>query len=185
MRKEEERLTLRVFLIQTTVLAPQSCLTLCDPRDCSLPGSSALGIFQERILVGCHFLFQGIFPIQGLNLGLLHCGQILYHLSSNLDNCRNVILLTGSFGKQQKKIRFLKNQFGFEYMGSGESAEHLSRNRSRNYQHIFGISSQHQRLKSEMLDHRLQTFNVYYDQKVNGTSCLEEKCHKPESIVSV
>ena len=81
------------------VLVVQSCLTLCDPRDCSLPGSSALGIFQERILVGCHFLFQGIFPMQGLNLGLLHCGQILYHLSSNLDNCRNVILLTGSFGK--------------------------------------------------------------------------------------
>ena len=28
----------------------QSCLTLCDPRDCSLPGSSAHGIFQARIL---------------------------------------------------------------------------------------------------------------------------------------
>ena len=29
----------------------------------------------------CHFLLQGIFPIQGSNLGLLHCRQILYHLS--------------------------------------------------------------------------------------------------------
>ena len=28
----------------------QSCLTLCDPRDCSLPGSSIHGIFQARIL---------------------------------------------------------------------------------------------------------------------------------------
>ena len=27
--------------------------------------------------VGCHALLQGIFPIQGLNLGLLHCRQIL------------------------------------------------------------------------------------------------------------
>ena len=70
-------------------------------------------------------------------------------------------------------------------MASGESAEHLSRNRSRNYQHIFGILSQHQRLKSEMLDHRLQTYNVYYDWKVNGTSSLEEKCHKPDSMVCV
>ena len=26
--------------------------------------------------VGCHFLLQGIFPTQGLNLGLLHCRQI-------------------------------------------------------------------------------------------------------------
>ena len=28
----------------------QSCLTLCDPVDCSLPGSSAHGIFQARVL---------------------------------------------------------------------------------------------------------------------------------------
>ena len=31
--------------------------------------------------VGCHFLLQGIFLTQGLNRGLLHCRQILYHLS--------------------------------------------------------------------------------------------------------
>ena len=29
----------------------------------------------------CHFLLQGIFPTQGLNLGLLHFRQILYQLS--------------------------------------------------------------------------------------------------------
>ena len=28
----------------------QSCLTLCGPMDCSLPGSSVHGIFQARIL---------------------------------------------------------------------------------------------------------------------------------------
>ena len=28
----------------------QSCLILCDPTGCSLPGSSAHGIFQARIL---------------------------------------------------------------------------------------------------------------------------------------
>ena len=28
----------------------QSCLTLCDPMDCSPPGSSVHGIFQARIL---------------------------------------------------------------------------------------------------------------------------------------
>ena len=31
--------------------------------------------------LGCHFLLRGIFPTQRLNLGLLHCRQILYHLS--------------------------------------------------------------------------------------------------------
>ena len=28
----------------------QSCLTLSDPMDCSLPGSSVQGIFQTRVL---------------------------------------------------------------------------------------------------------------------------------------
>ena len=31
-------------------LVTKSCLTLCDPMDCSLPGSSVLGILQARIL---------------------------------------------------------------------------------------------------------------------------------------
>ena len=31
--------------------------------------------------VDCHFLLQGIFPIQGSNPGFLHCRQILYSLS--------------------------------------------------------------------------------------------------------
>jgi len=29
----------------------------------------------------CHFLLQGIFPMQGSNPGLLHCRQMLYTLS--------------------------------------------------------------------------------------------------------
>ena len=64
------------------VLVTPLCLTLCDAMDCSPPGSSVHGILQARILgVGYHSLLQGIFPTQGSNLGLLHCKQILYHLS--------------------------------------------------------------------------------------------------------
>ena len=47
----------------------------------SLPDSPVHEILQARIQVGSHSLLQGIFPIQGLNLGLLHCRQIPYHLS--------------------------------------------------------------------------------------------------------
>ena len=37
----------------------QSCPTLRDPMDCSLPGSSVYGIFQARNAgVGCHCLLQ-------------------------------------------------------------------------------------------------------------------------------
>ena len=66
-------------------LFTQSCPTLYDPLDCSLPGSSGHGISQARILewVAIFFL-QGIFPTQGSNqclLCLLHCRQILHPLS--------------------------------------------------------------------------------------------------------
>ena len=49
---------------------------LCDSMDCSLcpwgsPGKTAG--------VGCHALLQGIFPTQGLNLGLLHSGTFFTH----------------------------------------------------------------------------------------------------------
>ena len=36
----------------------QSCLTLCDPMDCSPPGSPASGTLQARTRVGCRFLLQ-------------------------------------------------------------------------------------------------------------------------------
>ena len=64
------------YLFYTCALLLQSCLTLCNPMDCSLPGSSIYGILQARNSgVGCHFLLQGIIPTQGTNphlLRLLH-----------------------------------------------------------------------------------------------------------------
>ena len=58
----------------------QSCLTLCNPMDCSQPGSSSVhGILQgKNNWVGCRALLQGIFPTQGSNLHLLDCRWILY-----------------------------------------------------------------------------------------------------------
>ena len=57
-------------------------LTLCDPMDCSPPGSSVHGdSLGKNTRVSCHDLHQGIILTQELNPGLLHCRQILYHLS--------------------------------------------------------------------------------------------------------
>ena len=54
----------------------QSCPTLCDPMDYSLPGSSVHGIFPGKNMgVDCYFLLQGIVLTQGSNpslLSLLH-----------------------------------------------------------------------------------------------------------------
>ena len=63
-------------------LVAQSCLTLCDPLDCSLPGFSVHEDSPgKNIGVGYHALLQGIFPTQGSNPDLPHCRQILYQLS--------------------------------------------------------------------------------------------------------
>ena len=63
-------------------LVVQSCPTLCDPMDCSLPGSCVHGDSPGKNTgKGCHALLQGIFPTQGSNTGLQHCRQILYCLS--------------------------------------------------------------------------------------------------------
>ena len=66
------------------VLVAQLCLTLCDPRDSSPPGSSVHGILQARILKWVATPFSRGSPgnpTQGLNPSLPHCRQILYHLS--------------------------------------------------------------------------------------------------------
>ena len=57
----------------------QSCPTLCNPMDCSLPGSSIhpWDFPGKSTGVGCHFLLQGTFPTQGSNPVLPHCRQTL------------------------------------------------------------------------------------------------------------
>ena len=54
----------------------QSCLTLCDPMDCSPLGSFVHGILQARVLEWGAISFS-----RGSNLGLLHHRQTLYPLS--------------------------------------------------------------------------------------------------------
>ena len=69
-------------IVSMKVKVAQSCLTLCDPMNCSLPRSSVHGIIQARILEWvCHFLLQGIFLTRGSNPDILHCRQILFQLS--------------------------------------------------------------------------------------------------------
>ena len=50
----------------------QLCLTLCDPKDCSPPASSVLGILQARILEWVSMSSsRGLFPTQGSSPPLL------------------------------------------------------------------------------------------------------------------
>ena len=47
----------------------QSCLTLCDPMDCSLPGSSLRGILQARVLEWVAISSPGDLPNPGIEPG--------------------------------------------------------------------------------------------------------------------
>ena len=64
---------------EVKVLIAQLCPTLCDPMNTSLlcPWNSP----GKNTRVGGHSLLQGIFMTQGLKPGLLHCRQIVQHLS--------------------------------------------------------------------------------------------------------
>ena len=65
----------------TICVCAQSCLALCNLRDCSPPGSSVHGILQARIMEWVPIPFSRIFLTQGSNPSLLHCRQILHSLS--------------------------------------------------------------------------------------------------------
>ena len=72
----------RVPLLHTLSEVAQSCPTLCDPMDCSLPGSSAHGIFQTRVLEWVAIsVSRGSSQPRDLTPGLLYCRQTLYPLS--------------------------------------------------------------------------------------------------------
>ena len=48
------------------MLVAQSCPTLCDPMDCSLPGSSVYRILQARIVEWFTFPSPGALPDPGI-----------------------------------------------------------------------------------------------------------------------
>ena len=51
-----------LLLLCVCVLVTQSCLTLCDPVDCSPPGSSVHGILQARVLEWVAISFSILLP---------------------------------------------------------------------------------------------------------------------------
>ena len=66
------------YPLTLTSVSPSVVSNSGTPRGCLLCPWNSL---SKNSGVGCHALLQGIFPTQGLSLHLLHCKQILYHLS--------------------------------------------------------------------------------------------------------
>ena len=59
----------------------QSCLTLSDPMDCSLPGSSVHGIFQARVLEWVAIAFSMATAEFSTLVALLSAALSQHHLS--------------------------------------------------------------------------------------------------------
>ena len=102
-------------------LVAQLCLTLCDSMDCCPPGSSLWDYPSKSTGVGCHFLLQGIFLTQGLNLWLLHW-QVdslpLSHLGNPAVDVRSKIWLEG-FWRQKMKFWSLFSAVGLKFVTEG------------------------------------------------------------------
>ena len=94
----------------------QLCPALCNPMDCSLPGSSVYGDSPSKNTgVGCHALLQGIFLTEGSSPGLLHCKQILCHLSHQ-GIPRMLEWVAYPFSRESSQPR---NQTGVSYIAGG------------------------------------------------------------------
>ena len=71
--------------VQSESEVAQSCPTLCNPMDCSLPGSSVHGIFQARVLEWVATAFSRIYDV------FLKLPCFLYDLT-NAGNLKSVPL---------------------------------------------------------------------------------------------
>ena len=61
-----------ICLCLCVCVCAQSCPTLCDPMDCSLPGSLTMEFSRQEYWSGLPFPSPGTFLIQGLKPHLLH-----------------------------------------------------------------------------------------------------------------
>ena len=59
----------------------QSCQTLSNPMDCSLPALLSMGFSRQEYWSGLPFSSPWNFATQGSNPGLPHCRQMLYRLN--------------------------------------------------------------------------------------------------------
>ena len=96
-----------IVIKQYSVLVTQSCLTLCNPMDCSLPASSVHGILQARILewIAMHFSRGCTRPRDWTCISCVSCvsRHALYHCTtweaylSNKDKVNKCLMLRRNF----------------------------------------------------------------------------------------
>ena len=83
----------------------QSCLTLCNPMDCSPPGSSVYGILQTRILEWVTISSSCVFIIY--DLFILRCIHSFYNLFIEKFYPKCITNLSNAFYDSELVMSFL------------------------------------------------------------------------------
>ena len=80
----------------------QSCLTLSNPMDCTLPGSSTHGIFQARVLEWSAIAFSGLFECININTCICFCVYTLQQWL--LKKKLSILIIQYKFKKSKRNI---------------------------------------------------------------------------------
>ena len=99
-------------------IVPSHSSSVCESESCSVMSDCLwpYGLYSPRNFTGHNTgvrslsLLQGIFPTQGLNVGLPHCRQILYQLSHR--GCMETILVS-LFSKNTNPVDLGPHPQGF------------------------------------------------------------------------
>ena len=86
-------------------LVTQSCPTLCDPMECSPPGSSPWVSPGKNTGMGCHFLLQGIFPPWDWTRVSRIAGRLFIDWATREAICQLYLNKTGRRRRGKKKTR--------------------------------------------------------------------------------
>ena len=105
----------------------KSCLTLCDPMDCTSMELPVHGILQNTGVGSLSFL-RRIFPTHGLSPGLPRCRWILYQLSCK-GSPRILERVAYLFSRETSWPR---NQTGVSYIAGGFFANRAMREAHKN-----------------------------------------------------
>ena len=89
-----------------------SCLTPCAPWTIACQVPLSMEFSRQNTGVGSRSLLQGIFPTQRSNTCLVHCRQILYHLSHQ-----------GTRSSLKDKLKVTREKEGREH--SSQNEKHL------------------------------------------------------------
>ena len=92
---------------KVNVWVAQSCLTLCDPVDYSLSGSSVHGILQARILEWVAIPFSRLWTKSGIKFYFQHNPKLILFTAILREDEHNLMLNNNDFKRKNSFIKFI------------------------------------------------------------------------------